>query len=226
MKPKILIVEDDSAIAKLVATCLREGGYSVIHAPSADAGFAVLRQEHVDLILMDISLPGISGLQALQFLKEDAQTRVIPVMMLTSHAEESFKVKGLKTGADDYVVKPFSLKELLARIEALLRRVHFVSNPTSLMTSGEISVDLDKQLVRASNECVNLTQTEYECLRVLMAAKGRVMTYRVLASELSDGNRELTSESVYQFVKNLRRKLGRPGESIETVYGVGYRFAA
>ncbi len=220
---KILLVDDSTAVAQVVVPALKQAGYMAYHAPDANKGFAVLKRERIDLLLLDIDMPGISGLQMLQLLKQDEATARIPIIMFTVHEEEKLKVQGLKGGADDYIVKPFSGPELLARVEALLRRSRDQGDLQRRMEGGKISVDLDRREVKAAGKRVSLTAAEFDLLTILMRRKGHVLTYRALSDAMTDGGREVTSETLYAHVKNLRAKLGA-ADAIETVYGTGYRF--
>lgn len=221
---KILLVDDSTAIAQVVVPSLKQAGYSAVHAADANKAFAILKREKIDLLILDINMPGISGLQMLQLLKQDAATARLPVIMLTVHDDEKLKVQGLKGGADDYVTKPFSGPELLARVEALLRRSRDQGDLQRRLEGGPISVDLDRREVKAKGRCVVLTAAEFDLLCHLLRRKGHVLTYRALSDAMSDGGREVTSETLYAHVKNLRAKLGPAAEAIETVYGTGYRF--
>ena len=145
MKASILIVDDDFTIADLVYSVLEEAGYGVRHADNADAAFSALKSEPVDLLLLDIEMSGISGLKLLELLKQEPRYAALPVIIITVKGEESSKIKGLQGGADDYLVKPFSEKALLARVEALLRRVRRAGQVSNVLEAGHISVDLDRR---------------------------------------------------------------------------------
>ena len=220
----ILIVDDDPGVAELLGPALKEAGYKVRTAASADQAFAVLTGDMVDLLLLDYQLPGISGLKLLEILKQDPRTAGLPVIMQTTRGAEADKVAGLKTGADDYLAKPFSIKELLARVEALLRRARHQGRTGRVMEAAGIRVDLDSREVTAKGKMAELTGIEFDLLVRLIQRPGQVLTYQILSEALSEGSRIMTSENLYSHVKNLRRKLGPGGERIETVYGVGYKF--
>ncbi|MBI4423907.1 MAG: response regulator transcription factor [Elusimicrobia bacterium] len=224
MNASILLVDDSQTIADLVVPALKKAGYRVRHAGDADRGLAALKREPADLLLLDVDLPGVSGLRLLQILKEEPATAQLPVIMLTVHEEEKVKLQGLKGGADDYVVKPFSVPELLARVEALLRRARDRGEVNRRLESRGVSVDLERREVTAAGKRVQLTPAEYELLCFMLRRKGHVLTYAALSEALSEGGREVTSETLYAHVKNLRAKLGPTADRIETVYGAGYRF--
>ncbi|MBI5200921.1 MAG: response regulator transcription factor [Elusimicrobia bacterium] len=224
MSAKILLVDDSAAIAQVVIPSLKQEGYQAFHAADANKGFALLKREKIDLLLLDIDMPGISGLQMLQLLKQDEATARLPVILFTVHAEDKLKVQGLKGGADDYITKPFSGPELLARVHALLRRSRDQGDVQRRLEGASLSVDLDRREVTAKGKRVTLTAAEFELLTILMRRKGHVLTYRALSDAMSEGGREVTSETLYAHVKNLRAKLGGAAGAIETVYGTGYRF--
>lgn len=220
----VLVVDDDPAVIGLLEPALGAAGYRVRTASSADQAFAVISEESVDLILLDFKLPGISGLKLLEILKQDPSTASIPVIMQTTRGSEADRVAGLTTGADDYVVKPFSVKELLARVDALLRRVRHEGRSGRIIQNGGVRLDLDARTVEVEEGAVGLTSMEFDLLLRLLRRPGQVLTYQVLSAELSEGAKILTSENLYAHIKNLRRKLGRAGVRIATVYGIGYKF--
>ena len=222
----ILIVDDDPEVIELLGPALKAAGYKVRAAVGADQAFAVLTGDAVDLVLLDYQLPGISGLKLLEILKQDPRTATLPVIMQTTRGAEADKVAGLKTGADDYLTKPFSIKELLARVEALLRRSRHQGRTGRVMEAGGIRVDLDSREVTVKDKTAELTLIEFDLLVRFIQRPGQVLTYQVLSEALSEGSRIMASENLYSHVKNLRRKLGSAGKRIETVYGIGYKFDA
>lgn len=225
MNATILVVDDTPSIVEMTAAALRKAGYRVEHAGDANAGVAVLKREKIDLLILDVDLPGISGMRLLQIIKEEPATARLPVIMLTVHSEEKMKLQGLTGGADDYVTKPFSMPELLARVEALLRRSRDQGEVGRRLAAGGVEVDLERREVTAAGNRIQLTAAEFELLTLLMRRKGHVLAYAVLSEALSEGGREVTSETLYAHVKNLRSKLGPAAKALETVYGTGYRFA-
>ncbi|HAM35798.1 MAG TPA: DNA-binding response regulator [Elusimicrobia bacterium] len=223
-KSSVLIVDDDPAISDLVAQALKMNGYAARQAKNADAAFSAIASEPPDLVLLDINLPGISGLKLLDLLKKDAKTARLPVIMMTSHKKTETKVEGLLGGADDYIVKPFSIEELLARITALLRRVNNQGQADRILQVGRgaIRVDLDRFETTVSGKAIQLTPTEFKLLAILCAQPGRLFTYEALREALSDA-RDLTSGTLQSHVKNLRIKMGSSGDWIENIHGVGYK---
>ncbi|MBI3550402.1 MAG: response regulator transcription factor [Elusimicrobia bacterium] len=225
-KATILLVDDDPTVVAMVSAAVKAEGYALRTTSDANRGFAYLTEDVIDLALLDIQLPGISGLKLLELMKQDPRTAHIPVLMLTLRKAESDKVTGLKTGADDYLGKPFSVKELLARVEALLRRTRHGGKMNQVFEIAGIRVDLGAMEVRIKNKKVELTPTEMGMLVRLLQHPGQVLTYRILSEALSEGSKIITSETLYAHVNHLRDKLGASGERIETVYGVGYKFRA
>jgi DNA-binding response OmpR family regulator len=222
MKSKILLVDDSVQIANLVVPFLKKSGYAVEHVTDADDAVSWLKTERTDLLLLDVDLPGISGIKLLEILKKDAKTASIPVIMITVRGEESAKISGLRTGADDYLVKPFSNPELLARVEALLRRVQHSGQVHSVLETGGIRMDMERREVFTDGKRVTMTAGEFDLLALLMSRKGHVLTYQIIGDSL--GTPDRTSNNLSVHIKNIRAKLGGAGKLIETVYSVGYRF--
>ena len=225
MKTTILVVDDQREIALVVESALKKVGYLVHHALSADRALEWLKDNTPDLFLLDIELPGVSGLKLLEIIRETDKTAGVPVIMLTVLSGESHKVKGLKTGADDYLVKPFSTPELLARVEALLRRSRNAGKMTNVIEIGPFRLDLDRMEMRVSGERLTLTAAEIELMSLFMHRKETVLTNQALAAALSKHGKEVTSGSVYTHIKNLRAKLGPHGKLIESVYATGYKLS-
>ena len=222
MQFKILMVDDSVEIASLVVGFLKSAGYAVKHVIRAEEGLDWLKTEHVDLLLLDVELPGMSGFKFLELLKKDPKTASIPVIMITVRNEEASKVSGLRGGADDYLVKPFSRPELLARVEALLRRVHNAGHLNNALVGGDVSLDMQNKTASSEGKRVVLTPVEFDLLTLLMSGKGQVFTYQAISEKL--GNPNWTSNNLSVHVKNIRAKLGAPGKNIESVYATGYRF--
>lgn len=225
MKTSVLIVDDNADISRLVQTSLCDAGYEALRVKSADEAVALLKRRTPALLLLDIEMPGISGLKLLEMLRQQPETAGIPVIMLTVLGDESQRIRGLKAGADDYLVKPFSVKELLARVEALLRRSHRARTPDMVLEVKDMRLDLERRLLTLRGEPVALTPIEFDLLALLMRRQGYVLTYESMSESLSRAE-VMTSGTFYAHVKNLRSKLGRRGAWIETVHGIGYRFQA
>jgi DNA-binding response OmpR family regulator len=223
MKPTLLAVDDDEAVLDLVRPALERAGYHVKTAAGADEALQVLKEGGVDLLLLDIQLPGLSGLDLLGLLKKDPATVNLPVILLTTRNEERTRVEGLKTGADDYVTKPFSLAELAARVEALLRRTRYAGAPAPVIALNPFRLEMESREATAGGEPLNLTGTEFHLLALLAQNPGRVITVDALTRRLSPDDREVSPDTVYAHIRNLRKKLGRFKRSIRSVHGMGYK---
>lgn len=218
---RVLVVDDDPTIADSVAVRLRAEGFDVQVAADGPGAVAAFGNGRPDLVVLDVMLPGFDGLEVCRRIQAD---RPVPVLMLTARAEETDLLVGLGVGADDYLTKPFSMRELVARVHALLRRTEraaelTVTTPT-VVVLGDVQVDLDERRVRRGDEPVHLTRTEFDLLAYL-AARPRVAVGReALLTELWGWGDDASSRTVDSHIKALRRKLG--SELIRTVHGVGY----
>jgi phosphate regulon transcriptional regulator PhoB len=224
MASRVLIVEDERDIRDLVVLHLQRDGYEVTSAGSGEEALAQVRQSPPDLVVLDLMLPAMSGLEVCRRIRQEQATATLPIVMLTAKADEVDRVVGLELGADDYVVKPFSPKELLARVRAVLRR----SRPgpdTAPMTFGALTIDPGTHRVFVGGETVELTPKEFELLRALVAVRGRVLSREFLLDRVWGYSRagEIESRTVDVHVRRLRVKLGAEGRRILTVKSVGYR---
>jgi DNA-binding response OmpR family regulator len=227
MTKPALFVDDDLSIGRAVKKDLLAHGWDVTHVDGVDKAMAHLKVSLPEVILLDIDLPGISGLKFLEILKESPETAAIPVIMLTALGGTTAKIKGLETGADDYVVKPFSTDELAARMAALLRRTKNQGRVETVIQAGGVRMDLDRRLVfLLGGEKADLTSGEFKILSFLVQRKGYVLTNESLVEALARENELATLGSVYTHIKNIRKKLKSQGRLIESVHGVGYRFSA
>lgn len=226
-KPRILTIEDEPDIVTVVEYNLSREGFDVITAADGEAGLRTAARERPDLVLLDLLLPGIDGLEICRQLKLDAATRAIPVIMVTSKGEESDVVLGLGMGADDYVVKPFSPKELVARVRAVLRRSQQRA-PLSAerkLVFDDLTIDPVRHEVRTDGAPLALTATEFRLLHVLASQPGRVFTRDQLVPRVIGDGAVVIDRNIDVHVRAVRRKLGeRYRDLIETVRGVGYRF--
>ncbi|MBI3549507.1 MAG: response regulator transcription factor [Elusimicrobia bacterium] len=222
----ILLVEDDKTIARVVEPALTQAGYSVRWAQTADQAFGFMTGGVIDAVLLDRDLPGISGIELIKIVRNTPSVARVPIIMMTVHGKEADKVSGLMTGADDYMVKPFSVKELLARVAAQLRRSRFDGVPQDLIEAGGVRIDLRTRQVSAGAASLELTPMEFDLLTRLAERRGVVLTYQAISETLSEGSKILNSENIHNHVKNLRRKLGAHADVLETVHGIGYRFRA
>lgn len=220
MKPYILIVEDERKVAELLRDYLVAGGYGVRHLERGDEVVEAVRMEPPQLVLLDIMLPGLDGLDVLRRLRQFSS---VPVIMLTARIEEIDRLLGLELGADDYICKPFSPREVMARIKAILRRVHASSE-----REEDVSLDLDVDAFRARfrGQPLELTPVEFRLLQALADNPGRVYSREQLLDRIYPDYRVVTDRTVDSHIKNLRRKLqgiAPDEEVIRSVYGVGYK---
>ncbi|OGX14079.1 MAG: DNA-binding response regulator [Omnitrophica bacterium RIFOXYB12_FULL_50_7] len=221
----ILFIEDEKNIAELVKYNLEQEGFRVLIASKGPAGLEMALKERPALVLLDLMLPEMSGLEICQTLKQNEKTRLIPIIMLTAKGTESDKVVGLELGADDYITKPFSPRELVARIKAVLRRSQ--GKPAEeILKSGTIELDVTKHELRLKGKPVEITAKEFELLGLLMNSKRRVLTREVLLSKVwgYENFMNIETRTVDMHIGQLRKKLGKEAERIVTVKSVGYRF--
>jgi DNA-binding response OmpR family regulator len=220
---QILVVEDERPIREMIAFGLRRAGFEVREAADARSGRAEVANKLPDLLLVDWMLPDTSGLEFTRALKRDRETRELPIIMLTARAEEGDKVAGLEGGADDYITKPFSMRELLARVNAHLRRVaSFEASDEEVFDDGSLRVDRGRFEARLGGERVHLTKKEFDLLWLLIRNRGRVVTRDAILARLWDYDADVETRTVDVHIRSLRRKLGE--ERIETVVGLGYRY--
>ena len=222
---RILVVEDDDNILELIRFNLGQEGYATLAARSSEEALRILNQTTVALILLDIMLPGIDGLALCRILKSNVLTRGVPIIMLTAKGDEADIVTGLERGAEDYVTKPFSIRVLIARIKAVLRRHGAeVRDERAPMAIGDLSIHPGKREVRIGDESLSLTATEFAMLNFLAQHPGWVFTRNQLVSAVHGPDYPVTDRSIDVVIAGLRKKLGSGGSLIETVRGVGYRF--
>lgn len=225
MATRVLVVEDEPDIRNLVVFHLEREGFTSRTARTGPEALRQVKTSPPDLILLDLMLPELDGLEVCRRLRGDPATASIPVIMLTARGEEVDRVVGLELGADDYVTKPFSPKELMARIRAVLRRSRPRERP-AVFSVGKLRVDYGKHLVSVGGHEVALTPKEFDLLRALLEARGRVLTREVLLDRVWGYARaeEIESRTVDVHIRRLREKLGAEGRRILTVKGAGYRF--
>ncbi len=228
MKEKILIVDDEKDIVKMLDYNLKKEGYRILVAYDGEDALNLARREHPDIILLDLMLPGIDGLEVCKALKKEEKTSSLPIIMLTAKAQEADKVVGLELGADDYVTKPFSIKELLARIKAVLRRAKEKENLPELLHVGNLTIDFSKISVTLNNKPLELTAKEFELLTTLIKAKGRVLSRDYLLDNVwgFDQAMSIQTRTVDVHIRTLRKKLKAEAKRIITIKNYGYRFAA
>ena len=225
MGQRVLIVEDEPDIRNLLVFHLEREGYQVTHCRSGAEALRLARGGPPDLVLLDLMLPEMDGLEVCRRLRQDPATRGLPIVMLTARGDEVDRVLGLEMGADDYVVKPFSPRELVARIRAVLRRARPETGSAPLVV-GRIAIDAAAHRVTVDGAAVSLTRKEFDLLRALAEADGRVLSREYLLDHVWGyaAAGEIESRTVDVHVRRLRQKLGVEGQRIGTVTGVGYRF--
>jgi DNA-binding response OmpR family regulator len=221
---RILVVDDEPEITRLVADYLSNAGFTVAKARSGDEALRAARTEPPDLVILDLGLPGLDGLDVTRELR---RTSDVPIVMLTARDDETDKVLGLELGADDYVTKPFSPRELVARVRAVLRR-RAAAGHSDTVTVGDLTLDVPRMRARRATEAIDLTATEFAILETLARQPGRVFTRSQLLDAIHGVAFESYERAIDAHVKNIRRKLEPSPHSpryLQTVYGVGYRLA-
>ena len=224
---RILVVDDEPDILSLLVYQFSREGYRVSTAVDGNTAISTARDELPDAVVLDLMLPDVDGYQVLKTLREDEDTRDIPVLLLTARKEEEERIRGFEHGADDYVTKPFSARELVLRVQALLRRAG--SEPVARrrrLSVGPVEVDRDGHRVEVNGRVLDLTPLEYRLLTVLMERRGRVQSRRQLLKAAWETDADIETRTVDMHVARLRSKLGEAGDLIETVRGFGYRFQA
>lgn len=223
-KGTILVIDDEKDLIELVRYNLRAEGFEVLAARDGESGVREALDRRPDLVLIDLMLPGIDGLEVCHRLRADERTSRIPLIMLTAKSSEADRIVGLELGADDYVTKPFSPRELAARVKAVLRRAGARQEPPDVIRRGALEIDLGRHEVSCGSDTVELTATEFRLLHLLAARPGRVFS----RSELIDGalghDVAVLDRTIDVHVVALRKKLGKCGGWIETIRGFGYRF--
>jgi|SRR5215831_10502075 len=217
---KILIIEDETDVADLLTLNLRKAGYKISTATDGASGLQKARNNKPDFIILDLMLPKMSGLEVCRILKSDTATAQMPILMLTAKAEEVDRIVGLEFGADDYVTKPFSPREIVLRIRAILRRGEKADESLS---AGPISIDPARHEVRVNGKLVHLTSIEFKLLRALIQRRGRVQERDRLLNDVWGYESVIDTRTVDTHVRRLREKLGKAGDAVETVRGFGYR---
>lgn len=226
MKPKILVVDDEPEALEVLGFRLKEAGYAPIFAKDGARAVAAARDERPALIVLDLMLPEIDGLEVCKILRRDPGTAMIPVIMLTARAAEMDRVIGLELGADDYVTKPFSPRELVLRIRKLLARAKANDEPVQQLQFGDLVIDVPHHQVAVAGEVVTLTATEFKLLEILARRRGRVQTRERLLQDVWGYENPIDSRTVDTHMRRLREKIGTAADYLETIRGVGYRFKA
>lgn len=223
---KILIVDDEEHIVELIKFNLENNGYKVIFANNGNDAIKLAKSEIPQLVLLDLMIPGIDGYDVCREIRRDSSTSTIPVIMITAKSEEIDKILGLELGADDYITKPFSIREMVARVKAILRRAK-TQYPDDTYTIGDINIDFQKHEIIKNNKKIELTLKEFELLQILIKNKGRVMTRDFLLDKVWGYEYMGETRTVDVHIRHLRQKVEDDDKNpkyIETIRGIGYRF--
>ncbi len=220
---RILVVEDERDLADLLTYNLKKNGFDAISARDGNAALAALRSGAPDLVILDLMLPGVPGIEIARQIRTNPRTAEIPILILTARADEADQLTGLAVGADDYVTKPFSMKVLLARVQALFRRKSGSEAQESRLQLGPITADLAAHVVAVDGKDTKLTLTEFKLLTALLQAPSRVLSRSELINRVMGPGIIVTSRTIDVHVAALRRKLGQAGGMIRTIRGVGYQ---
>ncbi|HST05345.1 MAG TPA: response regulator transcription factor [Chloroflexia bacterium] len=224
----ILVVDDEPGIVTIVRDYLEKAGFRVLTAGDGDTALRLARLERPNLMVLDLMLPGVDGLDIIRHLRNDPALHLMSVIMLTARVDEADRLVGLELGADDYVTKPFSPRELVARVRAVLRRAEGEGAYRPTIRAGELTIDLDRRTVRNGGTPVELTATEFDLLAVLARHPGRPFTRAQLVQNVYNDSFEGYDRTIDAHIKNLRHKIEDDAHNplyIQMVYGIGYRFA-
>jgi two-component system phosphate regulon response regulator PhoB len=223
-KGTILVIDDERDLIELVRYNLEKEGYDVIAATDGQSGLEVATKHAPDLVVLDLMMPGIDGIQICQRLRADPRTARLPVIMLTAKATEADRIVGLEMGADDYITKPFSPREVVARVKAVLRRAASQQEQPAIVRGGGLEIDLLGHEVKVNGNRVPLTATEFRMLHLLVGRPGRVFSRDEIISAVSSNDAAVFDRTVDVHIMSIRRKLGPAGEQVETVRSFGYKF--
>ena len=223
-KSKIVVIEDEVDILEVINYNLLKEGFDVCSALDGEEGLALIKKEVPDLVLLDLMLPGLDGIEICRKLKTDYSTRSIPIIMVTAKGEESDIVLGLGMGADDYMVKPFRPRELMARIRSVLRRGDFIEEGEGLVSIDELVIDINRHEVKLEGKKIVLTAMEFKLLHFLASHPGQVFTRENLLNHVSSDDTFIIDRNIDVHIRSIRKKLDKHRELIETIHRVGYRF--
>ena len=224
MKQKILVVDDEPDAVELIEFNLKGAGYEIARANDGEEALTKARMTQPDLIILDLMLPEVDGMEVCKILRRDPKTAGIPIIMLTAKAAEIDRVLGLELGADDYVTKPFSPRELVLRVKRILRSGHAVEQATDRIEWKELMVDIPRHQTLVKGKSIDLTATEFKLLTVLAQRKGRVQSREQLLHDVWEYDNLIDTRTVDTHMRRLREKLGTAARYLDTVRGVGYRF--
>ncbi len=226
MKPKILVVDDEPDALEVIGFKLKEAGYIPLTAADGLRAVELVRDERPALVVLDLMLPKMDGLEVCKILRRDPATAGIPIIMLTARAAEMDRIVGLELGADDYVTKPFSPRELVLRIKKVLARASQADEPATHLRIGVLDIDAVRHLVKVKDQAITLTATEFKLLELLARRRGRVQTRDRLLQDVWGYDNPIDTRTVDTHMRRLREKLGPAAEYLETIRGVGYRFGS
>ncbi len=224
MKPKILVVDDEPDAVELVSFNLKAAGFDVVTAADGAEALKRAKEYQPDLLVLDVMLPEVDGLEVCKIIRRDPSVAHIPIIMLTAKAAEIDRVLGLELGADDYVTKPFSPRELVLRIRKILDRGKVPEEKSDRIEIGDLTIDVPRHLVSSSGKRVELTATEFKLLTTLAQRKGRVQSREQLLQDVWEYDNLIDTRTVDTHMRRLREKLGKSAKYLDTVRGVGYRF--
>ena len=224
MKPKILVVDDELDALEVLGFKLREAGFAPLFATDGLKALAAVRAERPDLVVLDLMLPELDGLEVCKLMRRDPATAAIPVLMLTAKAAEMDRVVGLELGADDYVTKPYSPRELVLRIRKLLKRTKAADEPADHLHIGVLEIDIPRHSALVDGKAVTLTATEFNLLALLARRRGRVQSRERLLQDVWGYETAIDTRTVDTHMRRLREKIGPAADYLETIRGVGYRF--
>ena len=226
MPSKVLIVEDDPDIVDILSYNLKQADLKVKSVPDGSSALAEVKRRLPDLILLDLMLPKVDGLEVCRLLKSDPETKNVPIIMITAKGEEVDRIVGLELGADDYIIKPFSPREVVLRVRSVLKRsvADFQKEITAKIEANGVIIDIDRRQVNYKGKSINLTATEFDLLSILAKTPGRVFTRNLLMDLVWGQDYYGVDRTVDTHMSRLRRKLGGGGKNLQTVHGIGYRF--
>jgi two-component system phosphate regulon response regulator PhoB len=222
-RKRILVVDDERDLVELIGMNLQRNGYDVLAAHDGATGLEIARRQHPDMLILDVMMPGLSGRDVTLALKGNAETAAIPILMLTARTEETDVIVGLSMGADDYVTKPFSMKVLMARVAAVLRRKQSTEPAPANLAAGPVVIDTAKHEVTVAGRPINLTPTEFKLLTAIFNAQGRVLSRDQLMDKAMGTDVFVTDRAIDVHITAVRKKLGDFAWMVHTVRGVGYR---
>lgn len=226
MPSKVLIVEDDPDIVDILSYNLKQADLKVTSVPDGSSALAEVKRRLPDLILLDLMLPKVDGLEVCRLLKSEPETKNVPIIMITAKGEEVDRIVGLELGADDYIIKPFSPREVVLRVRSVLKRsvADFQKEITAKIEANGVIIDIDRRQVNYKGKSIDLTATEFDLLSILAKTPGRVFTRNLLMDLVWGQDYYGVDRTVDTHMSRLRRKLGSGGKNLQTVHGIGYRF--